>query len=259
MKVNISAILSYHIPEPADILLAVEAIPMADQPLLYDLMTIDGSGPLTPVEGLHGLGRRVWFHAHGPLEIAYAATVSIERTPTDIAGLNPPPHASLPSTYIQYLMPSRYCPSDQLETFVHTRFNAPDKGTLVMQMTDWIHGSVAYVSGSSGFTTTARDTFVSRAGVCRDFAHLLIAFARAADIPARMVSAYALGIDPPDFHALVEVYLGDRWHLVDPTRLALEENIVRICVGRDATDIGFMTIFGTAEMLSQTVSVTPID
>ena len=259
MNVNISALLSYNIPEPADILLAVEAIPMADQPLLQDLLTIDGSGPLTPVEGLHGLGRRVWFHAHGRLEIAYNATVSIIRTPTSIAGLNPPPHETLPSTYIQYLMPSRYCPSDQLETFVHTRFDAPDKGALVLQMADWIHESIAYVSGSSGFTTTARDTFVSRTGVCRDFAHLLIAFARAADIPARIVSAYALGINPPDFHALVEVYLGDQWHLIDPTRLAPEENIVRICVGRDATDVGFMTIFGTAEMLWQTVSVTLAD
>lgn len=255
MNVNISASLSYHIPAPADILLAIEAIPMADQTLVHDLLTIDGCGPLTPVEGLHGLGRRVWFHAHGPLEIAYTATVEIERRPIDIAGLAPPPHAALPGAYIQYLMPSRYCPSDQLETFVHTRFDAPDKGALVLQMADWIYESIAYVSGSSGFTTTARDTFVSRTGVCRDFAHLLIAFARAADIPARMVSSYALGIDPPDFHALVEVYLGDRWHLIDPTRLAPEENIVRICVGRDATDVGFMTIFGTAEMLSQTVTV----
>lgn len=256
MKVNISAILSYDIPRSADVLLAVEAIPMPDQTLLHDLLTVDGSGPLTPVKGLHGLGRRMWMHAHGHLEIAYTATVSIERLPTRIAGLNPTPHASLPNTYIQYLMPSRYCPSDQLENFVRTRFDAPDKGALVMQMTDWIHTSIAYVSGSSGFTTTAVDTFVARAGVCRDFAHLLIAFARAADIPARMVSAYALGLAWPDFHALVEVYLDGRWHLIDPTRLAPEENVVRICVGRDATDIGFMTIFGAAEMLGQSVTVT---
>ncbi len=255
MKVNISAILSYEIPEPADILLAIEAIPMPDQPLLEDLLTVDGSGPLTPVNGMDGLGRRVWFRASGKLDIAYTATVSIERMATSIAGRNPPPHAQLPNAYIPYLMPSRYCPSDQLETFVRTRFDAPDKGTLIMQMTDWIHQSIAYVSGSSGFRTTACDTFLSRTGVCRDFAHLLIAFARAADIPARMVSAYALGIEPPDFHALVEVYLDGRWHLVDPTRLAPEENVVRICVGRDATDIGFMTIFGTAWMLSQSVMV----
>ena len=84
---------------------------------------------------------------------------------------------------------------------------------------------------------------------------LLIAFARAADVPARMVSAYGLGIDPPDFHAVVEVYLDGRWHLIDPPRLAPEENLVRIAVGRDATDISFMTIFGTANMISQSVRV----
>lgn len=255
MKVNISANLSYDIPTPADILLAVEAIPMPDQPLLTDLLTINGCGPLTPVAGVDGLGRRVWFHASGRLDIAYTATASIQRMATSIAGRNPPPHNTLPNAYIPYLMPSRYCPSDQLETFVHTRFAAPDKGALILQMADWIHDNIAYVSGSSGFTTTASDTFVSRTGVCRDFAHLLIAFARAADIPARMVSAYALGVDPPDFHALVEVYLDGRWHLVDPTRLAPEENVVRICVGRDATDIGFMTIFGTGQMLAQSVIV----
>lgn len=256
MKVDIAAKLSYEIPEPADILLAIEAIPMADQTLVTDLLTVTGTGPMTPVPGIDGLGQRSWLYGSGPLEILYTATVDLNRAPTRIEGLNPPPHPQLPNMYIPYLMPSRYAPSDQLETFVRTRFDAPDAGTLIMQMRDWIHESVAYVSGSSGFTTTASDTFVSRRGVCRDFAHLLIAFARAADIPARMVSAYALGLEPPDFHAVVEVYLDGRWHLVDPTRLVPETNLVRIGVGRDASDVGFMTIFGEAIMLSQSVTVT---
>ncbi len=258
MQVNISALLTYDVPGAADILLAVEAIPMADQQLVKDLLTVNGSGPLTAVPGMDGLGQRVWLHAEGLLEIAYTATVDIERAPTNIAGLNPPPHADLPNAYIAYLMPSRYCPSDELDNFVRTRFSAPDKGTLVLQMAEWIYQSVAYVPGSSDVKTTACDTFLLRSGVCRDFAHLLIAFARAADIPARMVSAYALGLDPPDFHALVEVYLGDRWHLIDPSRLAAEQNIVRIAVGRDATDISFMTIFGSAFALAQSVWVTEV-
>ena len=258
MKVNISALLAYDIPEPADILLAVEAIPMADQILHTDLLTVNGCGLLTPINGMDGLGQRVWLHASGLLNIAYTATVSIERMATSIAGLNPPPHAELPNAYIPYLMPSRYCPSDQLGNFVNTRFNAPDKGRMIMQMAEWIHESIAYIPGSSGVMTTARDTFVTRAGVCRDFAHLLITFARAADVPARMVSAYAQGIKPPDFHALVEVYLDGRWHLVDPSRLTPEENIVRIAVGRDATDISFMTIFGIGNMLAQSVEVNEV-
>ncbi len=88
-----------------------------------------------------------------------------------------------------------------------------------------------------------------------DFAHLMAGFSRAAGIPARLVSAYGLGVDPQDFHAVVEVWLEDAWHLVDATRLADPSGIVRICVGRDATDISFMTIFGGAALQQQTVWV----
>ena len=103
-----------------------------------------------------------------------------------------------------------------------------------------------YVPGSSDTETTAADAFVSRQGVCRDYAHLLASFARAAGIPARLVSAYAWRLEPPDFHAVVEVWLDGGWHLVDPTGLAPIEGMARIAVGRDATDIAFMTIFGEA-------------
>ena len=88
---------------------------------------------------------------------------------------------------------------------------------------------------------------------------VLAAFSRAAGIPARLVSAYGWKVDPPDFHALVEVWLGDAWHLVDPSRLASAEAVVRICVGRDATDIAFMTSFGPAEMKAQRVTVARAD
>jgi transglutaminase-like putative cysteine protease len=125
-------------------------------------------------------------------------------------------------------------------------------------MADWIYEHVDYCPGSSDGTTTAIDVFVKRQGVCRDFAHLLISFVRAAGVPARMASAYAWQLDPPDFHAVVEVWLDGDWYLVDPTRLAPVDGLVRIAVGRDATDIAFMSIFGTAELKDQSVSVTRI-
>jgi transglutaminase-like putative cysteine protease len=255
-KVAITAMLDYNLPKAADVLLAVEAIPAGDQKLVTDLLTVAGSGPLTTIEGMDGLGRRTWFHAEGRVGISYNATVDIvDRSPTAISGLDTVPHIDLPPAYIQYLTPSRYCPFDRHEHFVTTRFDAATKGDKVLQMAEWIHNYIEYAPGASPIGATATDTFVSRRGVCRDFAHLLITFARAADIPARMVSAYAPNIDPPDFHAVVEVYLDGRWHLVDPTRLAREEQLVRIAVGRDATDISFMTIFGSAEMISQSVIV----
>ena len=83
--------------------------------------------------------------------------------------------------------------------------------------------------------------------------------ARASGIPARCVSAYAWQLNPPDFHAVVEVWLDGAWHLVDPTRLAPVEGLVRIGVGRDAVDIAFMTAFGTAELNEQRVSVSRLD
>ncbi|HEV7232924.1 MAG TPA: transglutaminase family protein [Sphingorhabdus sp.] len=255
--VTISATLNYNLPKPADVLLAVEAIPnMDDQRLVTDLLKVKGDcSPLKTIDGMDGLGRRTWLHAVGRIDISYTATADIQRAPTNISGLDTVPHADLPPAYIQYLTPSRYCPSDRHENFVSSRFNGPTKGDQILQMAEWIYNYVEYAPGCSPIGATATDTFISRRGVCRDFAHLLIAFARAADVPARMVSAYGLGVSPPDFHAVVEVYLDGRWHLVDATRLAPEENLVRIAVGRDATDISFMTIFGTAEMIAQDVRV----
>lgn len=105
--------------------------------------------------------------------------------------------------------------------------------------------------------TTAADTFISRRGICRDYAHLLITLARAAGIPARIASVYALGVDPPDFHAVAEIFLGGEWHLVDATGMAREAGMAKIGVGRDAADIAFLTAFGQAQLIDQYVSVEP--
>ena len=259
--ISINATLNYHLPRSSDVLLAVEAIPgMADQTLLTDLLKVGGDcSPLTTIEGMDGLGRRTWLHAQGRIDISYSAKVEINRAASSISGLETVPLAELPPAYVQYLMPSRYCPSDRHDNFVATRFNAKTPGDRVLQMAEWIYSHVKYAPGRPGNGGSATDTFITRHGVCRDFAHLLITFARAADIPARMVSAYALDINPPDFHAVVEVYLGGRWHLVDPTRLVPEDHLVRIAVGRDATDISFMTIFGRADMISQSVMVERVN
>src|SRR5690606_20831739 len=103
---------------------------------------------------------------------------------------------------------------------------------------------------------------VERRGICRDYAHVLIALARASAIPARYVGAYAPGVDPPDFHALAEVFLADptiegggAWYLVDPTGMADPAHTVKIGVGRDAADVSFMTVFGEAEFGDKAVSV----
>ena len=259
MRLKIDATLDYSFARPADVLLALEVIEMADQRILEDLLTVSGVGPMTPIPGEESLGRRTWMRANGRFLATYSATVDVARPPSQLAGLGAAPRAALPGLVIPYLWPSRYCEADRFEAFVRRSFGHKEGGDKILAMAEWIHGHVDYIAGTSDATTTAADTFVQRQGVCRDFAHLLTAFARAAGVPARTVSAYALDLQPPDFHAVVEVWLDGGWHLVDATGLAPTEGLVRIQVGRDATDISFMTIFGAATLNSQAVAVSRLD
>jgi transglutaminase-like putative cysteine protease len=106
-----------------------------------------------------------------------------------------------------------------------------------------------FTSNTSDSNTSAIDTLLGQVGVCRDFAHLMIALCRAINIPARFATGIDYGADPAlgptDFHAYVEVYLGDRWYMFDPSGTAIPMGFVRFGTGRDAADVAFATIFGT--------------
>ncbi len=258
MRLEIDVLLDYHFPAAADVLLAVEVAQLPDQILVEDRLIVDGAKPLTPIAGEEGIGQRTWLTAEGRWRATYRAMVDLNRPEVDVARLAATPKPELPPLVVPYLFPTRYCEADRFEAFVERHFEEVEGGAKIMAMADWIGREMTYVSGSTTVDTTAADAFVSRQGVCRDYAHLLATFARAAGIPARLVSGYALDLDPPDFHAVVEVWLEGGWHLIDATRLAPTANIARICVGRDATDIAFMTIFGTAELIEQNVKVTRV-
>lgn len=254
MRVKIDALLDYRFAQPADVVLAVEAIRSADQRVVSDSLTVTPPCVLRLAEGPEEMGRQQWLDARGDVTITYSALVDVSRRPFNFIGLQTAALPELPADMIHYLMPSRYCEPDRLAPFAKSEFSGSSGGNQVLNMASWIYENFEYVPGSSNESTTAADTFLERRGVCRDYAHTLISFCRALGIPARMVSAYAPAIDPPDFHAVVEVWLEDGWHLIDPTRLSSVDNLVRIAVGRDATDISFMTIFGTAELRDQRVS-----
>lgn len=258
MRLSISALLDYQLPEAADLLFALEVAQTPDQRLVEDLLTIGGTGPLRPIAADDGLGRRTWARGEGRVTARYTATVEIERPATRLVGLNTDDVKTLPGAVVPYLFPSRYCEADRLTEMVRRDYGCLLGGNKIAAMVDWIRGHLTY-EPASNTGTTAIDTLVARRGVCRDYAHLLIAMARAADIPARMVGAYAWALQPEDFHAVVEVWLDGDWRLVDPTGLAPEEGIARIGVGRDATDISFMTIFGRADLIEQIVSVKRLD
>lgn len=155
----------------------------------------------------------------------------------------------LPAEVLPYLYPSRYCESDRLNTYAMAQFGHLWQGYgRVQAICDWVRQHVRFESGSSTGTTGAAETLVHRRGVCRDFAHLMIAMCRAVNIPARFTTGLDYGADPilgpPDFHAYVEAYLGGRWYLFDPSGTAIPMGFVRINAGRDAADTAYASIFG---------------
>lgn len=255
MIVEIRVRLEYFIAEPCDVLLQIEAAAMADQRLVSSNLIVGSPEALVAVEGEESIGQRTWAVGQGTLNVEYDAVVAIDRATPDFWQFRSDAPRYLPALVIPYLMPSRYCESNLFEAFVNREFDGVQGGAKITAMRRWMMSNIDYVSGTSDGDTTAAHTFVQRQGVCRDFAHLLASMARAASIPARLVSAYAPGVDPPDFHAVVEVWLEGSWHLLDATGMARPEEIVRIGVGRDATDIAFMTVFGSAELYNQQVEV----
>jgi transglutaminase-like putative cysteine protease len=162
----------------------------------------------------------------------------------------------VPDWALQFLLPSRYCQSD----LVFTNAVEITKGALpgypqVEAIRSWIEREIRYEYGSSSPVTSAVDTLYSRAGVCRDFAHLGIALCRSLDIPARMVVGYLHGLDPMDQHAWFEAYVGGRWFTFDATQHEPRGNRVTIAYGRDAAEVAFVTQFGPVELESMYVFV----
>ncbi len=146
---------------------------------------------------------------------------------------------------IPFLFPSRYCQSDKLQRLAFKEFgHIENVYAKVLAITDWIFNNIEYVSGSTDSHTSAFDTITERVGVCRDFAHLGIALCRALSIPARYYTGYAFKLNPPDFHACFEAYIGGNWIIFDATRLAPLNGMIKIANGRDAADAAVATFFG---------------
>ena len=256
---SIAVELDYRLEAPAAILLAVEAQSDAEQQVDSELFTCNGIA-LKPVPTVRGeTARYRWIYAQaGDLSLRYIADVTVTRAPTELFRLPATPYVALPTDVAPWLLASRYCDPVRFARVLEDDMNLPRglvaDGSTIAIIAKWIKGHLTYEQASTA-ETTALDTYGERAGICRDYAHLMIALARAAGVPARFVSSYALQLAPPDFHAVAEVWLDGRWHLVDATGLAPEQSMIRIARSRDAVDASFMTVFGTAEMVAQSVMV----
>ena len=200
----------------------------------------------------------------GALHVAYRATVELRHHFAAPETLAEVPVERMPLAVLGYLYPSRYCQSDRLIKLAIREFGALRQGhARVEAIQAWVRERVSFTSNSSNSNTAAVDTLIEQRGVCRDFAHLMIALCRAVNIPARFATGTDYGSDPalgpPDFHAYVEVYLGEQWVIFDPSATATPMGLVRFGTGRDAADVAFATIFGAVSSQPPLVSVLALE
>ena len=173
------------------------------------------------------------------------------------------PHAfehtvdSLPSETLVFLLPSRYCETELLSPTAWSLFGEMTPGwSRVQAICDFVHQHIAFDYQCARPTKTAWEAFNERRGVCRDYAHVAIAFCRALNIPARYCTGYLgdIGVPPMDapmdFAGWFEAYLGGAWHTFDPRNNQRRIGRVLIARGRDAADVAISMTFGP-NMLSK--------
>jgi len=165
------------------------------------------------------------------------------------------PVEQLPSDVLVYLLGSRYCETDRLSELAWSLFaHTPPGWERVQAICDTVHRHIAFDPSAARPTKTAWDAWTEGRGVCRDYAHLAVAFCRCLNIPARYCAGYLGDLGVPvtgimDFSAWFEVYLGGRWHTFDARNNMPRMGRVLIARGRDAVDVPIANIFGPAELL----------
>jgi transglutaminase-like putative cysteine protease len=235
MRRTVSARLELEVREPSE--LALQIAVAAPEHLAETLeITIDDAPAHAREIGVAHGGRTHLLDAGvGRLRVSYVATVE-GRAPAATCG---------EEERLGYLRPSRYAESDRLAEEARRLFGGiTDPAEILSGVSSWVGGEIGYEAGSSLPTHGAVDTLLTGRGVCRDFAHLVVAFLRARDVPARFAAVYAPGLSPMDFHAVAEAVVDGTWRVVDATLLAPRSSLVRVATGRDAADTAFLTVIG---------------
>jgi transglutaminase-like putative cysteine protease len=163
----------------------------------------------------------------------------------------------LPEEALLFLLGSRYCETDRLSETAWKLFgNAPTGWGRVQAICDYVHNHISFGYEHARVTRSALEAFGERTGVCRDYAHLAVAFCRCMNIPARYCTGYLgdIGMLPPygpmDFAAWFEAFLGGEWYTFDPRNNIPRIGRVLIARGRDASDVALSSSFGPSKLAS---------
>jgi transglutaminase-like putative cysteine protease len=256
MKFRVFSDIEYQVLLPSTFIFNIHALRTTAQTVLEETLIIDPYLRIEEFSSNESFNRFARLEAPEKMnfKISYTAMVDTYCRIIDYDQLEAVPVVQLDGNVIPYLFPSRYCQSDKLRRLAYDIFGEiKNVYSQVLAISDWIYNNVEYISGTTDSTTSAYDTVTERTGVCRDFAHLGIALCRALSIPARYFTGYAYQLNPPDFHACFEAYIGTQWIIFDATKSVPLNGLVKIANGKDAADAAVASTFGRVKNLSMNV------
>jgi transglutaminase-like putative cysteine protease len=250
VKIGYVVELHYDVAAPAEFMFQVHAARTPQQRVLAESFVVNPDLPVQ-IEDASPLGNRLARLSAGPgaLRVRYSGTLVVSHFMKPMEEVSATPLAELPASTLRFLLPSRYCQVDGVQSLAWKEFGHLSPGFgQVTAVSEWVRARTRFQVGTSGTNTSTLETLEQCVGVCRDFAHLTISLLRALNYPARIVTGVDYGADPalgpPDFHAYAEVYMDGRWYLVDATGISPLTGLIRIATGRDAAEVSFATIFG---------------
>ena len=253
MHIRVGYEITYDCPQPTPMILLLHVHhSRAHDLVIPDHLQTDPPVPVTPYrDGFGNWCSRIVAPA-GRITITSEAVVSDRGDPDPVV-----PTAQqhliqdLPDEALVFLLGSRYCETDLLTQTAWQLFgNTPLGWGRVQAICDFVHSHIIFSYGNARPTRTAWEAFNERSGVCRDFAHLAVAFCRCMNIPARYCTGYLsdVGLPPPyermDFAGWFEAYLGGHWHTFDPRNNVPRRGRILIARGRDAVDVPISNAFG---------------
>jgi transglutaminase-like putative cysteine protease len=253
MKLRVGYELLYHFPQPTPVIMMLSVhytrVSDLERP---DHIVVHPSVPISGYRDTFGNWCSRILAPAGDMRISTDTVVSDTGLPdaivSDAAQI---PVQELPEETLVFLLASRFCDSDRLLDLAWTLFGQARPGwARVQAICDYVHERIAFNYQHARVTRSASEAYEEKCGVCRDYAHLAVAFCRALNIPARYCTGYLgdVGTPPPyppgDFAAWFEAYLGGQWHTFDPRNNVPRIGRVLLARGRDAADVAITTTFG---------------
>lgn len=268
MQIRAGYEINYHCPQETPMLLMLHIHDSRAADIVTpDRLTTDPPVPITAYRDMYGNWCSRIVAPSGRIRLSASAIIR-DRGEPDVVVPSAQQHkiADLPEESLVFLLGSRYCETDLLSQAAWNLFSPTPPGwDRVQAICDYVHNHIAFNYADARPTKTAWEAFNERKGVCRDYAHLAVAFCRCMNIPARYCAGYLgdMGTPPPygvmDFAAWFEVYIGGGWYTFDARNNVPRIGRILMARGRDAADVAIATTFGPNMLESFTVWTDEIE